>query len=108
MDYLALGSVQMNVNPPVILIGGSSTITLTATYDDNNPAVAYVLLYTNLGYFNSYQNPVNITISGSDTVNFRSATAGRAYINAAAYNANNIVTDNATIVVNPKGQITIS
>ena len=108
VDYLALGSVQMNVNPPVILIGGSSTITLTATYDDNNPAVAYVLLYTNLGYFNSYQNPVNITISGSDTVNFRSATAGRAYINAAAYNANNIVTDNATIVVNPKGQITIS
>jgi Mg-chelatase subunit ChlD len=109
VNYIALGSVQLNANPQVVLIGEPSRITLTATYDDGNPAIANAIIYSNLGYFNNLQNPLdNLIVSGSDYVNFTSASAGQARINVIASNGNNSVLGNVMVVVRPKGMITIT
>ena len=109
VDYIALGYINISADTPVVLIGESSSLTISATYVDGNHAIANVVLDSDLGYFNdSGQNPFNITISGSDTVNFASATAGQAYININASNSNNSVYNNTMIIIRPKGLITIS
>lgn len=109
VNYIALGGVQLSANPPVVLIGEPSRITLTATYDDGNPAIANATLYSNLGYFNISQNPLdNLAVSGSNFVNFTSATAGQARINAIASNGNNSVLGSVMVVVRPKGRITVT
>ena len=109
VSYIALGNMQISANPPVVFANDLSKITITMKYDDGNPAIANVTLSSNLGYFNNVQNPLNgITISGSDIVNFRSNTAGEAWIHAIGRNGNNNVTGNVIVFVRPNGQITIS
>ncbi len=107
----ALGSLEMVPDDHLVLIDNSSRITLTVEDVTGNSSFAYVILETDLGYFNNYQNPVNITVVGSDTVDFSSAIAGKAHITARAYNINNVsdmLTAKDMLVVRPKGMITIS
>jgi Mg-chelatase subunit ChlD len=109
VSYIALGNMQLIANPPVIFTHETSSIMVTAIYADGNPAIANVTFDTNLGYFNNLQNPLNnITVSGSNFVNFTSITAGQANINAIGSNGNNSVWGNVVIVVKPKGKIIVS
>jgi hypothetical protein len=50
----------------------------------------------------------DITISGSDIVNFQSNTAGEAWIYAIGRNGNNSILGNVIVFVRPNGKITIS
>ncbi|VVB86302.1 von Willebrand factor type A domain protein [uncultured archaeon] len=109
VNYIALGNMQLNANPPAVFTGEPSSIMVTATYTDGNPAIANVTLDTDLGYFNNLENPLNnMTISGSGFVNFTSTTAGTARIDATGSNGNNSVPGNLVIVVKPKGKIIVS
>lgn len=104
VNYIALGNLRISANPNVVLIGEPSIITITATYEDNNPAIANVTLYSSLGSLDEN----NITISGSDTLNFTSNVAGRARIKAIASNGNNTLYTSTTVVVKPKGRIILT
>ena len=65
VSYLALGDMQLIANPPVVFTNENSTITVTAKYEDGNPAIASTTLFSDLGYFNDLQNPLNnLTVSG--------------------------------------------
>lgn len=109
VTYIALGNMQLFANPPVVFTNENSTITVTAKYEDGNPAIASVTLYSDLGYFNDIQNPLNnLTVSGSNFTNFRSNTAGQARINAIGRNGNNSVEGNLIVFVRPRGKITVS
>lgn len=109
VSYIALGNMQLIANPPVVFTNENTTITVTAKYEDGNPAIASVTLYSDLGYFNDIQNPLNnLTVSGSNFTNFRSNTAGQARINAIGRNGNNSVEGNLIIFVRPRGKITVS
>ena len=106
-----LGSLELVPDERLILIDDSNQITLSIWDVTGNSSFAYVILETDLGYFNNYENPVNMTVVGSDTVNFTSAVAGKAHITAHAYNINNasdMLTAKDVIVVRPKGAITIT
>ncbi|WP_462271845.1 VWA domain-containing protein [Methanohalophilus sp.] len=108
VDYVSLGDVTIKPQSDIINISENDPVTITARYSDGNPAIANVLLYTNMGGFGGSQYPYNITISGSDTVNFSSSTAGKAFIYSFASNGNNSVSDSAKIYVRPKGSITLN
>jgi Mg-chelatase subunit ChlD len=109
VNYIALGNMQLNANPSVVFIGDPSRIMVKATYDEGSPAIADATLYSNLGYFNNLENPLdNLTVSGSNFVNFTSATAGQARINAICSNGNNSVNGSVMVVVRPRGRITVT
>jgi len=110
VDYIGLGSLRLSADPLVMLIGETSNITLATTYTDNNPAIASVHLYTDIGYFDHNQTNTSTTriISGSDLVNLTSSVAGVAHIRVNASNENNSIANEILIVVRPKGVITIS
>lgn len=109
VNYIALGNVQLSANPPVVFTGEPSNIIVTATYVDGNPAIANVTLFTDLGYFNNLQNPLDgMTVSGSGFANFVSTTAGQALIKVIGSNGNNSVMGSVVIVVKPKGKIIVS
>lgn len=108
----SLGSLTMTTDKPVTLINEPSKLTLWVKDTTGNYSFAYVTLYTNLGYFNQKQNPINITVIGSETLNFSSATAGNAYIKAYAHkinstNINDTKECEEVLVVRPKGMIRI-
>jgi hypothetical protein len=101
VSYIALGDMQLSANPQVVFTGENSIITVTA--------IASVTLYSDLGYFNDLQNPLNnLTVSGSNFTNFRSNTAGQARINVIGRNGNNSVEGNLIVVIRPRGKITVS
>ena len=109
VTYIALGDLLLNPIPPVVFINEPSRMIVTAKYADGNPAIANIILNSNLGYFNDISNPLkNLTVSGSGIVNFTSNTAGEARINAIGANGNNSVSGNAIVIVRPKGKITVS
>jgi hypothetical protein len=115
-NYLMLAGFELNANPSVIHIGESSTVTMKAKYECLGdgfiecPAIAYVTLYSNIGYFNGTPNEqvYNIILSGSDSVNFTSNIAGTAHIKGEGSNGNNSLWDEKFIVVKPRGLITVS
>ncbi len=98
----------------IILVDNSTNIGLTVKDSEGNPAIAYVSLYSNIGYFGNSENPenpVNLTVFGSDNINFTSAIAGKAYISSYGYNLNNasnMLVDTDMVYVRPKGMISIS
>ncbi|MDW7731109.1 MAG: VWA domain-containing protein [Methanolobus sp.] len=106
-----LGSLEMMPDERLIFIDDSTQITLTVEDINGSPSYAFVILDTDLGYFNNYENPFSMTLNGSDTVDFTSAVAGKAHITARAYNLNNVsevLQAKDIIVVRPKGAMTIS
>ncbi len=107
VDYISLGDVTLSQVSPNILIGDNGTVRVNVSYSDGNPAIAHALIYTNMGAFNGYENPLNLTISGSDTFYLRSLTAGNAHLQAIANNGNNTVTDDKVVVIRPKGMIMV-
>ncbi|RNI14562.1 VWA domain-containing protein [Methanohalophilus sp. RSK] len=108
VDYVSLGDVNIEPQSDIINISDNDPVTITARYSDGNPAIANALLYTNLGGFGGSQYPFNLTVSGSETVNFSSSTAGNAFMYSFASNGNNSVSDSAKIYVRPKGSITLN
>ncbi|WP_370574216.1 VWA domain-containing protein [Methanomethylovorans sp.] len=106
----SLGDLKMTTDKPVTSIDEPCELTLWVKDTTGNYSFAYVVLYTNLGYFNNGQNHINMTVVGSEKLDFSSVTAGNAYIRAYAYNVNN-VTDttecNGILVIRPKGTISI-
>ena len=109
VSYIALGDMQLIANPPVVFTGENSRITVTAKYEDGNPAIASATLYSDLGYFNDQQNPLNnLTVSGSNFTIFKSNIAGKARINVIGRNGNNSVESELIVFVRPRGQITVS
>ncbi|SFM67345.1 VWA domain-containing protein [Methanolobus profundi] len=106
-----LGSFDIVPDEPIILVDDSTEIEITVRDETGNLSLAYVYLYADMGYFDNYQNPINLTVNGVNTIDFHSATAARAHITAYAYNVNNasdILTAKDMIVVRPAGMITIS
>lgn len=106
----SLGSLKMTTNKPVTAIDEPRELTLWVKDTTGNYSFAYVDLYTNLGYFENGQNHMNITVVGSEKLDFSSVTAGNAYIRAYAYNVNNITDTkecNGILVIRPKGAISI-
>lgn len=108
----SLGSLTMTTDKPVTLINEPSKLTLSVKDTTGNYSFAYVTLYSNLGYFDHKQNPINITVIGSETLNFSSATAGNAYIKAYAHKINSTDLNDTkeceeVLVVRPKGMISI-
>ncbi|MDG6244217.1 MAG: VWA domain-containing protein [Methanolobus sp.] len=92
----------------VISISETTTLTLTLTDTNGDPGNAHVYLYSTIGYFDEN---LLINVSGSDTVDFTSSIAGKAYITAYAYNMNNvsdILVASDVLHVRPKGMISIS
>jgi hypothetical protein len=109
-SYL-LGNLDMVADNRIMYIDNSTTLTLSLEDTMGNSSYAYVYLYSNIGYFGSSENPSNVTIVGSDSVEFSSAIAGRAYITAYAYNINNmsdVLVARDVLTVRPKGTISIS
>lgn len=107
--YIALGNMQLIANPPVVFTNEPSIITVTAKYADGNPAIANATLYSDLGYFNDFQNPLNdLMISGSNFSNFTSNIAGQARIYVIGRNGNNSLESNVIVNVRPRGKITVS
>ncbi len=107
----SLGDFRIKPDRDIMLIDNSTTIQLDINDITGNTSYAYVYLYSNIGYFGSYENPINVTVIGSKTVDFTSAIAGRAYITAYAYNMNNVsdvMMASDVLSVRPKGMITIS
>ncbi|WP_406655737.1 VWA domain-containing protein [Methanolobus sp. ZRKC2] len=107
-----LGSLHVVPDERIMLIGDSTGINVFVKDIEGNNSLAYVHLYTSLGYFNDHENPVNISVVGSgNKVSFNSAIAGKAYITAYAYNPNpphDMIQVSDELVVRPKGMITIS
>ncbi len=106
-----LGSLTLDPEDRIMLIDNKTSINVTVKGLNGSLTGAYVHLYTNVGYFNNYSNPVNISVVGSNSVNFSSAVAGKAYITGYAYNVNNVsdvLVASETLVVRPKGMISIS
>ena len=107
----ALGSLGLDPDKSIMQIGNTTTLTLTLEDTMGNSSYAFVYLYSNIGYFGSNENPINVTVVGSDTVEFSSAIAGRAYITAYAYNINNmsdVLVARDVLAVRPRGTISIS
>jgi Mg-chelatase subunit ChlD len=106
----SLGSLKMTTDKPVTSIDEPCELTLWVNDTTGNYSFAYVVLYTNLGYFNNGQNHINMTVVGSEKLDFSSVTAGNAYIRAYAYNVNNVndtIECNGILVIRPKGTISI-
>ncbi|SFM67179.1 VWA domain-containing protein [Methanolobus profundi] len=106
----SLGSLDMVPDKTTLPIASTSNIQLTLTDTMGNSSFAYVHLYSSIGYFDNYENPINLTVVGSDSVDFSSLTAGKAYITAYAYNVNNasdVLVAEEVIYVRPKGTICI-
>ncbi|MCL7411403.1 MAG: VWA domain-containing protein [Methanosarcinaceae archaeon] len=104
-----LGKVLLSTISPIILVDDeTSTIRITLTDLDGNPASADILVCTTLGSINGNPNCINLFINGSDTFNFMSTTAGNAYLSVFAANNGNPLADTMLVVVRPKGHITIS
>ncbi|MEZ5335589.1 MAG: hypothetical protein R2741_10300 [Methanolobus sp.] len=107
----SLGEMDMVPEKDLLNIANPTKISMTLTDTTGNSSFAYVHLYSSIGYFNNYENPVNITVVGSDSVNFTSITAGKAYITAYAYNVNNVsdvLVSEEEIVIRPKGTIQLT
>ena len=107
----SLGNLKMVSDDSIMKIDNSTTLTLTLEDTLGNSSYAFVYLYSNIGYFGSNENPINVTVVGSDTVEFSSAIAGRAYITAYAYNINNmsdVLVARDVLSIRPKGTISIS
>jgi Mg-chelatase subunit ChlD len=107
----SLGNLEMVPDDSIMKIDNSTTLTLTLEDTLGNSSYAFVYLYSNIGYFGSNENPINVTVVGSDTVEFSSAIAGRAYITAYAYNINNmsdVLVARDVLSIRPKGTISIS
>lgn len=107
----SLGKLDVVPDKTTLNIANPTRITLSLTDETGNSSFAYVHLYSSIGYFNNYENPINVTVVGSDSVNFTSITAGKAYITAYAYNVNNesdVLVSEKEIIVRPKGKISIS
>ncbi len=112
-DISSYSLKHLDVEPDenIILVDNSTNISLTVKDSEGNPAIAYVYLYSNVGYFGNYENQVNVTVFGSETINFTSAIAGKAYITSYGYhvnNSSNMVVDVDTVYFRPKGMISIS
>jgi hypothetical protein len=106
----SLGNLKMTTDKPVTSIDEPCELTLWVKDTTGNYSFAYVVLYTNLGYFNNGQNHINMTVVGSEKLDFSSVTAGNAYIRAYAYNVNNVndtIECNGILVIRPKGTISI-
>lgn len=106
----SLGNLEMITDKPVTSIDESCELTLWVKDTTGNYSFAYVILYTNLGYFENGQNHINMTVVGSEKLDFSSVTAGNAYIRAYAYNINNItdtIECNGILVIRPKGTMSI-
>jgi hypothetical protein len=91
----------------VINISETTTLTLTVTDINGDPAFVILLLNSSIGSFNE-THIYNVTES---SVNFTSAIAGKAYITATALHQNNItdrLVASDVLYVRPKGRITIS
>jgi Mg-chelatase subunit ChlD len=107
------------INPPLIdisitpdrsmlLINEPSELNLSVRNAETGEfAVATVVVYTTLGFFNNYENPIVMyDVSAAETLDFSSATAGNAYVTAYLWD-NNSIRDDTLIVVRPKGTIRI-
>ncbi|ABE52398.1 DUF7594 domain-containing protein [Methanococcoides burtonii] len=108
VDYVSLGNISIIPESPTVLIGEDALLDLKAVYSDGNPAIANMQIYSSIGTFNETENPINITISGSDQINLMSMMAGTAHIKAIGSNGNNSVSSNAVVYIRPKGVITLS
>jgi len=107
----ALGSFHMKPDRTILPIANTANISLTLTDVMGNSSFAYVHLYSSMGYFEAYENPINVTVVGSDNVNFTSAAAGKAYITAYAYNVNDasdVLVAKDVLIIRPRGMITLS
>ncbi|MDK2912001.1 MAG: adhesin/invasin [Methanolobus sp.] len=115
MSY-SLGELILVPDRSVLSVGESTGITLTLKDLEGNSSFGYVVLHSSLGSFDSRDspgkvNPINITVIGSDSLNFTSQVAGKAYITAYATNFNNnsdMLNESELIIMRPKGMITIS
>ncbi|MDW7731123.1 MAG: VWA domain-containing protein [Methanolobus sp.] len=106
----SLGSLDMEPDRTIMPIANTANIRLTLLDTMGNSSFAYVHLYSNIGYFGNYENPINVTVVGSDSVNFTCINAGKACITAYAYNVNNasdVLVSGEEIYVRPKGIISI-
>jgi Mg-chelatase subunit ChlD len=106
----SLGSLNLDSDRSILPIASKANIRLTLADTTGNSSFAYVHLYSSIGYFDNYENPINITVVGSDSVEFSSITAGKAYITAYAYNVNNasdVLVSKDVLVVRPRGTINI-
>ncbi len=108
VDYVSLGSISIVPEYPTVLIGEDAVLNLNAFYSDGNPAIADMQIYSSIGMFNETENPMSITVSGSDQINLMSMMAGSANIKAIGSNGNNSVSDNAVVYIRPKGVIMLS
>jgi Mg-chelatase subunit ChlD len=106
-----LGELKLVPENRLVKIDDQSEIELTLKDITGNSSYGYVVVYSSLGYFDTYENPVNVSVVGSNTIDFSSAIAGNAYITAYAYNINNasdVLMASDRIIVRPNGLITIS
>lgn len=107
----SLGSMDLVPEKDILSIAVPTRISMKLADTTGNSSFAYVHLYSSIGYFNNYENPINVTVVGSDTVDFTSITAGKAQITAYAYNVNNmsdIIVSEEELIIRPKGTISIS
>ncbi len=107
----ALGTFHMEPERTILPIANTANISLTLTDVMGNSSFAYVHLYSSMGYFGDYENPINVTVVGSDNVNFTSIAAGNAYITAYAYNVNDasdVLVAKDVLIIRPRGMITLS
>ncbi|WP_370574220.1 VWA domain-containing protein [Methanomethylovorans sp.] len=104
----SLIDVSITSDRSMLLINDPSDLELAVKdTETGDPAVATVIVYTTLGFFNDYENPIVMyDVSGAETLNFSSATAGNAYVTAYLWD-NNTIRDDALIVIRPKGMIRI-
>ncbi|WP_309739236.1 VWA domain-containing protein [Methanococcoides alaskense] len=108
VDYVSLGSISIVPESPTVLIDEDAILNLKAFYSDGNPAIVNMQIYSSIGAFNETENPMNITVSGSDQINLMSTRAGTANIKAIGSNGNNSVSDDTVVYIRPKGVITLS
>jgi Mg-chelatase subunit ChlD len=109
-SYL-LGTFNMAPDRSIVFVDNTTSIQLSVKDTNGDNSAAYVHLYTDVGYFGNYENPINVTVVGSDNVDFTSAVASKAHITAYAYNLNNasdVIGAWDMIAVRPMGRITIS
>lgn len=111
----SLGGIKVVPDKRVIRTGDYTNITLTVFDRNGDPSFANIVLHSSLGTFGRYdignnKNPANITVVGSDSLNFTSNIAGNAYLVAQAYNTNNVsdvCNESEMILVRPRGMIYI-
>jgi len=108
VDYVSIGMISIVPESPTVLIDEDAILTLKAFYSDGNPAIANMQVYSSIGAFNETENPMNITVSGSDQINLMSTRAGTANIKAIGSNGNNSVSDDTVVYIRPKGVIMLS